>query len=230
MMMSMIKSSVGKKFLMGLTGLAFCGFLVEHLTGNFLLLVPDSAPYNKYAHFLTGFGELLYIAEFILLGAFVVHVATAISVTRKKKIARPIGYISKGNAGLPSQKSMASTSMIITGMILLVFVVVHLINFKFGAKYTVEIGHESVRDLYRLVHEKFGKGSYVIGYVAVMFMLGMHLRHGFWSAFQSLGMSNSKYTAMVRVLGIFISSCLGFGFLAIPVLIYIGTKIGFYRG
>ena len=119
--MSMLKSSVGKKFLMGLTGLAFCGFLVEHLTGNFLLLVPDSVPYNKYAHFLTGFGELLYIAEFILLGAFVVHVATAISVTRKKKIARPIGYISKGNAGLPSQKSMASTSMIITGMILLVF-------------------------------------------------------------------------------------------------------------
>ena len=230
MMVSMLKSSVGKKFLMGLTGLAFCGFLVEHLTGNFLLLVRNSEPYNKYAHFLTGFGELLYIAEFILLGAFVVHVATAISVTRKKKMARPISYVAKGNAGEPSRKSIASTSMIITGIILLVFVVVHLINFKFGAKYTVEIGHESVRDLYRLVHEKFGKESYVFGYVAVMFMLSMHLRHGFWSAFQSLGMSNPKYTAMVQALGIFISFFIGFGFLAIPILIYIGAKTGFYGG
>ena len=119
--------------------------------------------------------------------------------------------------------------MVVTGLVLLIFVIVHLKMFKFGpgveAEYVdvhlTEIHGEEVRDLYRLVEEKFSNVWTVIGYVAVMLLLGLHLRHGFWSAFQSLGIGYPRYAPLIYSVGIVFAIVMAVGFLLLPILIYL---------
>ena len=228
---SIVWSSVGKKFLTGITGLLLCVFILEHLSGNLLLLYNDSAPFNRYAHWLHGLGEVLIIVELGLAITFVIHIIMGISVAVRKADARPRGmrYHKTAGAGNPSRKSLSSVSMVVTGVVLLIFVIVHLKMFKFGpgveAEYVdvhlTEIHGEEVRDLYRLVEEKFSNVWTVIGYVAVMLLLGLHLRHGFWSAFQSLGVGHPRYAPLIYSVGIVFAIAMAVGFLLLPILIYL---------
>ena len=228
---SIVWSSVGKKFLTGITGLALCVFILEHLSGNLLLLYKDSEPFNRYAHWLHSLGEVLIVFELGLVAVFVIHIIMGISVAVRKTDARPraMRYYKTAGAGHPSRKSLSSVSMVITGLVLLVFVIVHLKMFKFGpgveAEYVdahlTEIHGEKVRDLYRLVEEEFSNIWTVIGYVAVMLLLGLHLRHGFWSAFQSLGIGYPRYTPLIYSVGIVFAIVMAVGFLLLPILIYI---------
>lgn len=218
-------STVGKKVFMALTGLAMVVFLVEHLTGNFLLLLTDPDPYNAYSHALISLGWLLVPAELILLGLLIVHMVAGIQVTLSKRRARPQRYQVYKTAGAPSRKTLASSTMIITGLILFLFLIVHLYTFKYGPGieqgYVTQLKGEAARDLYRLVQEKFQEPLYVIGYSLVMILLGFHLRHGFWSAFQSLGAVHPRYTPWIRGIGIAVAIVLGLGFLMLPVWIFL---------
>ena len=115
--------------------------------------------------------------------------------------------------------------MIISGVVLFVFLAVHLYTFKYGPGieqgYVTEIQGETARDLYRLVDEKFQDPIYVIGYTLVMLILGLHLRHGFWSAFQSLGIAHPRYSGLITTVGIIVSILLAVGFLAIPAWMFL---------
>jgi succinate dehydrogenase / fumarate reductase cytochrome b subunit len=219
-------SSVFKKFVMGLTGLALVGFTITHLTGNLLLYRKDGSYFNAYAEKLASFGALLYVAEAGLLAFFVFHAVTGIRLAFAGKAAKGSKYAVARSKGGNSKWGLASNNMAITGTILLVFLVWHILHFKYGPGvaqgYTTQIpGIEGeVRDLHRLVYEEFKEPFDAAAYSVVMIILAFHLRHGVWSALQSLGLTreNNSRTlyAILSALGIL----LGVGFLTIPVYIY----------
>lgn len=217
-------SSVGKKVLMAITGLGMIAFLVVHLAGNLTLLTGDSDRYNAYSHFLLGFGPLLYAFEIGLAALLLAHAAEGVVVWLDKKRARPDRYAENASAGGPSRMTLSSRTMFWTGLLVLLFTVVHLKTFKFGPGvehgYVATVRGEEVRDLYRLVVEKFQGPGYVAFYAISMVFLGLHLRHGFWSAFQSLGIHHRRLTSWIYGLGVALAVVVAAGYLAIPLWFY----------
>lgn len=211
-----LSTSTGSKILVALTGLAMVGFLAGHLAGNLLALVgPDI--YNDYSHALIS-NPLLIPVEIGLIAILLMHMATAVSVVLRGRRARPERYAVKQWAGGPSRKSLSSTSMIVTGLIVLGFLLLHLRTFKFGPWYTdPDTGY---RDLYRLLVEVFQNPAYVIFYVVCMVLVGMHLRHGLSSAFQSLGLMPRSWTGRILRMGATLAVIVAAGFSLIPVVIY----------
>lgn len=217
--------SIGRKVLTGITGLGLVTFVATHLIGNLTLLLGADA-YNRYADALERLlhGTFVYLADAGLLLFFGAHVVTAVSLYATRLRAREVGYAVRGNAGGPSQKGLASTTMLMSGAVLLGYLVVHLLHFKFGpgreAGYVTVVDGRPMRDLYRLVVEEFNKPVPAFGYMAVMGVLGMHLRHGFWSAFQSLGVGSARLTPLIRGAGIGVAALLAIGFLGLPLYIF----------
>ncbi len=210
---------------MGLTGLMLCGFIVIHLIGNITLLIPDKDPFNKYSHFLTQeLGTVIYLAELMLASVFIIHMTYAIIVTINNWRARPQGYAVVKNANHTSKKSLASTTMIYTGIVIIVFLIWHLMHFKFGEIiiYTTSDG-KVVRDLYVLVYQFYGNIINVILYIVVMILLGFHLSHGFWSAFQSLGLNGIRFTPIIFTAGSVFAVIMAIGFIFLPLWIYFVT-------
>jgi succinate dehydrogenase cytochrome b subunit len=216
-LLKFISSSVGTKILIGLTGLAFFGFLVIHLAGN-LLILTDPDGFNAYSEHLVR-NPLLPIAELGLLAIFVVHAYKAVATVIRNQHARPVSYEKKKWAGHTSRKSVASSTMIVTGTLILLFVVIHLAHFKFGTYYRDEL--HGYRDLARLVFETFVQPVWVIWYVVVMTLIGFHLRHGIGSAFQSLGLEHPRYNAWARAIGVVLAVLVAGGFALIPIWIYV---------
>jgi len=183
-------SSIGKKLLTGLTGVGLIAFVVAHVAGNLSLLVGGPA-FNAYAQKLHDLGALLIVAELGLVALFGLHALSAVTVWWDGRQARAERNTVVATKGPPSRQTWASRTMILTGGILLVFVVLHVIHFRFGPGvaqgYVTTVKGEQARDLYKLVVETFKQPVPVIAYMAVMLLLGFHLRHGVWSAFQSLG-------------------------------------------
>jgi len=209
-----LSSSIGRKVLMALTGLAMIGFLVAHLIGNLLIFSgPDM--FNGYSAKLIS-NPLIYVAEALLVVFFVSHFTAGLVVTWSNWGARPVAYQVKRRAGYTSHKSWASTTMIFSGLVLLVFVPLHLWQFKFGPEYEVA-GQPHVRDLYRLVIEFFHRPSAVVLYIVVLAIIGFHLWHAFESALESLGMN---YRPFIRRVGQFLAAVLTVGFILVPVLIF----------
>ncbi|MCF7798182.1 MAG: succinate dehydrogenase cytochrome b subunit [Lentisphaeria bacterium] len=218
------KSSVGKKYLMALTGLFWVLFLIIHLAGNLVLLSGHSDAYNKYSHFLLSLGELLYVLEFILLAFILLHIYSGITVAIGKLRARPQSYKVQKNLGGASRKTVSATTMIYSGLLLFIFLVVHISHFKYqvgvNGDYTTVIGGVEMHDFYRLVYDSFSYGWYVLFYEVIMILVFSHLRHGFWSGFQSLGVNHPRWSPFIDGLGIVIAVVVGFGFLVIPLYIY----------
>lgn len=225
------RSSVGKKLVSGLTGLLLCGFIIIHLAGNLLLLV-GAEPFNGYAHLLETLfhGAFVPIAEVGLVAVFLFHAFAGIQVALDRRKARPGHYQRVGNAGGPSHKTLASRSMIVTGLVLAVFVPVHVWMFKLGpgidAGYATTVNGEPFRDLYQLVVDWFQNPLVVAVYMAVMVLLGTHLRHGFWSAFQSLGANNPKYMPAIYAVGVAFAVIMALGFLILPMYLYLYAGAG----
>ncbi|MEN8445622.1 MAG: succinate dehydrogenase cytochrome b subunit [Cyanobacteria bacterium J06555_13] len=212
--LSLLQSSIGKKLLTGLTGLGMVAFVIFHMLGNLTLLA--SAPaYNQLAHTIDSWGPLLYLVEFILFGMVCLHAAIGISIYRGKRQARPVAYAEYESAGAPSRQSIASRTMIFSGALLGFFLVWHLATFKFGTVYRLPDSGD--RDLARLVFETFHQPIYTAGYVIILSFLGLHLRHGIWSALQSLGIATKPgVVAASAVLG----SAIALGFIGLPLAIY----------
>jgi len=219
------RSSIVKKMVTGVTGLALFIFVAVHLFENLLLLSNNPDLYNGWAHFLFSFGPLLYVIEAILLLFFVVHIGSALFVHAEKRRARPVPYRTVGAAGKPSRRTVSSQTMIYTGLVLLVFLVWHVLSFRFGPNvaqgYVTQLDGRPERDLYRLVVDFFSNLWNVVIYVGVMVFLGFHLRHGFWSAFQSLGLYHRRWTPIIYTTGLVVALALGVGFIFIPIWIYL---------
>lgn len=212
-------SSVGTKVLVALTGLGFAAFLVTHLAANLLVLV-DPHAYNAYSHTLIS-NPLIYLAEAALVVLFATHAYKGVTVTLRNRRARGRGYEVKKLAGHTSRKGLASSTMILTGVWLLLFVVIHLKTFKFGPWYETP---EGMRDLSRLVNEVYREPLHVVFYVLSMIVVGMHLSWGLSSAFQSMGLEHSRYNGAIRGAGLAIAIIMGLGFALIPVVIYLGGR------
>lgn len=245
-LLDVFRTSIGRKILTGITGLALVLFVILHMAGNLTYFSGDPGAYNLYADKLISLGPLLIMAEILLLAAFLLHAYLGVSIYLGKRRARRQGYRKYRTAGGNSKQTLSSRSMIFTGIVLLVFLVIHLNTFKFGPGIedgyfadahgvaveeldfgpdeTAVVGGEVVvRDLRRLVTEKFQHWYYAFGYVAVMVLLGLHLRHGVWSAFQSLGAMNPRLTPVVYSLGGVLAVLIALGFLVLPLYIFFST-------
>jgi len=219
---STLWSSVGKKVITGVTGFALIGFVVAHLVGNMTLFLGPGA-FNEYAHFLEtlGHGKAIYAMEAGLFVIFVFHIVSGITVSiADKRRAREQGYKYSKNAGGASKKSVSSLTMAYTGSIILIFVIAHIFLFKFNAGNPHEVDQHGVKNLYKVVVTVFKGPGFTIFTIVAMIMLGMHLRHGFWSAFQSLGWANDRYLPLLVGTALVFAIILAIGFILIPIYLY----------
>lgn len=194
---------------MALTGLSFCGFLILHLAGNLTVYISQDA-LVAYSVKLHSLGPLLTLAELGLLFLALVHVLTGIVLFYLNQTARPKKYAVKKNAG---GRTIGSATMPYTGVLLLIFIVIHLLNFHFADK--------TERNIFQIVAATFSNPGYVVMYVAAMIVAAIHVSHGLWSAFQSLGASHPKYTPLIKKAGILYSLLIAVGFGALPIYIAI---------
>lgn len=212
----LFSSSIGSKLLIALTGLGLFIFLIAHLSGNLLFFVSPQA-FNEYGHTLVN-NPLIYAIEAGLLAIFVLHIYKTVRLYLGAQQARPEKYVKKAGAGGPSRKTLASTTMIFTGLVILAFVVLHLRAFKFGAWYE---SAEGIRDLYRLQVEVFSNPGYVAFYMLSMVLIGFHLWHGVPSMAQSLGADYPRYTPRIIWIGRVLAVLIAGGFLILPLYTYL---------
>jgi len=201
-------TAVGKKLLMAVTGLSFCGFLAAHLAGN-LTLYSGADAFNSYAEHLHSLGPLLTVAELGLLALFVVHVLTGLVLFFQNLKARPQRYAVDRSAG---GRTLGSRTMPYTGVLILFFIIYHLMNFHFVDK--------SGTTIFAIVAGTFTSPVHMVLYIAAMVVVALHVSHGFWSLFQTLGANHPKYMPAIKVLGLLFALVVGVGFGFIPI--YVG--------
>lgn len=212
-LMKALCSSVGQKFLMGITGLLLCGFLVVHLGGNFFLFVGQDA-YNDYAHKLHSQEGLLKVAEAGLFGLFLLHILLAIVTGRQNRKARGrTDYLltesKQGPSPIPS--GGARSWMFATGAVVLGFLILHLVDFTWEARGDLEyVGKDPFMKARMILTNPVSAVFYSIGCI----VLGVHLSHGFASAFQSLGINHPKYNGMLRCLSLTFAWFIAIGFVS----------------
>lgn len=211
-----LSSSVGTKILIALTGLALLLYLVLHLVGNSLVFLGPGI-FNGYSEKLIS-NPLIVPIELGLLAIFVIHVYKTVTMWWANRQARPVSYYKKESAGGTSRKSIASTTMIYTGVLTFIFVVLHVKMFKYGTYYQVPSRTE--RDLYRLEMETFRNPVWVAFYIFSLVLIGSHLWHGFGSALESLGADDPRYTPKLLLLGKALAVLIAGGFIIIPLWVY----------
>lgn len=209
-------SSIGRKQLVAVTGLLLCGFLVSHLLGNFLLLMGADA-FNLYAYKLMSLGGLLYLAEVGLAVIFLLHLYLAIKLNIENVKARGgvKRYEKKKNTGRGS--TFMSLTMPYTGVVLLIFIILHINALKLGTHYEVLVDGTAMRDMYRTTIEYFQNVWNVVWYVFAMSCAALHTSHGFASAFQSMGWNHPKYYRKLEIAGYLYALFIGGGFAFLSV-------------
>lgn len=214
-----LTSSIGRKIIMAVTGLFLCSFLVVHLVGNLQLFKNDGgAAFNIYSHFM-GTNPLIRTLEIGLVLGFGFHIYEAIALTGKNKKARGgQGYVVNH---IEQNSPWASRNMGLLGTIILIFLLVHLYNFFYRARFgELDPDINNNADLYTLVVSSFHQLWYVVLYVLAQVALCYHLIHGFKSAFQSLGLTHRKYTPLVTYVGYAFAVLVCAGFAAMPLYFY----------
>jgi len=215
---SMFKSSLGKKLVMGITGLFLISFLLVHCFLNSLIFLNDGGEtFNLGAEFMSK-NWIIRAMEIVLFGGLLWHIIQAAILTRENKKARPLAYAVSN----PSANSKwYSRSMGLLGTILLIFLIIHLRHFWVVSRFTDEItsGRET---LFNEMKEVFSQLWVVILYCLAMVSLGYHLLHGFKSAFQTLGWNHVKYNSIIEKTGVIFSIVLPVLFAAMPIAIYMG--------
>ncbi|MBW2592496.1 MAG: succinate dehydrogenase cytochrome b subunit [Deltaproteobacteria bacterium] len=202
-----IGSSIGKKLMMALTGFCFIGFLTVHLAGN-LTVYGGADAFNSYSEHLHALGPLVTLAEWGLLTLALIHVLTGTTLFYQNVMARPVRYkISKRAGG----RTIGSATMPYTGFLVLAFAIFHLINFHFVDK--------TDTTTFQIVSHAFGNPIYIGIYITAMIVVAIHVSHGFWSAFQTLGANHPKYTPFIMGFGIAASVIFGIGFGFLPLYI-----------
>jgi succinate dehydrogenase / fumarate reductase cytochrome b subunit len=220
------KSTLGQKYLTSITGAGLVIFIIFHLISNLALLAPNSNIYNSLSNSLVALGGWLELAEVLLLGVVAIHILVALYLKFLSMRARPNSYASKKTKHGPSKLGFSSTGLLLSGTVIFVFLIIHVAQFKFGANisegYSVSIQGKLVRDLHRLVVETFRNNYWAAFYVGCMVFLGFHLRHGMWSLFQSLGVTNRRTTGPLYTFGSAFAVIIAVGFALIPLFITLG--------
>ncbi len=214
-----LSSSIGSKFLIAFTGLLLFLFLASHLAGNLLFILGPDA-FNHYSHSLIS-NPLIVVAEVGLLAIFALHIVKTVWMFAANRGARPERYAAHKwakNKNDRSRKSLSSTTMILTGTITLLFVVTHLVTFKYGPYYETA---EGIRDLYRLQLAVFSHPGYVAFYLLCMTVIGFHLWHGISSAAQSFGLDSPQWTPRIVWTGRLLTAVITAGFALLPVYTFI---------
>lgn len=202
-----ITSSIGKKLLMALTGLGFCLFLAVHLGGN-LTLFGGKEMFTSYVEHLHALGILITFAEIGLLGMAVIHVLTGLWLFYQNFRSRPVRYKYNKNAG---GRTIGSQTMPYTGVILLLFIIYHLLDFHFVDKTNTTT--------FQIVAGSFSNPLVTGFYIIAVVIAAIHVSHGFWSAFQTLGLNHPKYFPLIRAIAIIFSLAVGIGFGLIPIYV-----------
>jgi succinate dehydrogenase / fumarate reductase cytochrome b subunit len=213
-------SSVGRKWIVGLTGVALVGFVTGHMVGNLQIFLGQEA-INKYAAALQSLGELLWLIRFGLLAVVVAHIWFTIQLTRENRRARPVKYAVRGF----EKSTVASRTMIVSGLILLCFIIFHLLHFtahKVDPTYATWLDGKGRHDVHRMMIAGFknvwASGFYLLG----VFLLCQHMSHGIVSCAQTLGVKTNNLAsfwaklAPVWAWGVFV------GYAAIPVAVLAG--------
>jgi len=207
-------TSVGQKVLMALTGLALCGFLATHLSGNLLLFAGEEA-FNTYAENLHSMGALLKAAEVGLLATFLAHLGLAVSTTAMSRRARSRQYDEKeskqGVFALPG--GGASNWMLLTGLGIGAFLVLHLVDLKF--KMRPDLVYPTDGGAYATVNTVLSSPVSFAAYGVALILLGIHLSHGVRSALQSLGVSHSKWNKLIEIGSMLFAWAIALGFICV---------------
>ena len=206
---------VGKKVVMGVTGLIGVGFVILHSLGN-LLIFQGSTALNAYSHLLKSSAELLWGLRITLIVAVTLHVIAAIQLTRQSRAARPYGYIRHET----QVATVASRTMRWGGALLLVFIVFHILHFTRGA--IRPAGVFSREDVYTNVVTSFRIWWVALFYVVAMVALGFHLFHGAWSSMRSIGLSPPSPRPLHRRLSLAIAILVWAAFTSVPVAVFTG--------
>jgi succinate dehydrogenase / fumarate reductase cytochrome b subunit len=218
---SLWRSTIGKKYVMAITGLIWFGYLIVHLWGN--LKIYAGAPFlNEYGAWLRtvgepffGYSQLLWLVRIVLIPAFIVHVWAAIQLTARDRASRPRNYSMRKNL----ESTFASRTMIWGGLFILLFVIYHVLDFTFG---TVNPGFEE-GNIYRNVIASFRLWPVAVFYILAMIAVGLHLLHGIWSTFQTLGWNTASANRLIRNFATFAALALTIGNISIPVAVLIGV-------
>jgi succinate dehydrogenase / fumarate reductase cytochrome b subunit len=213
---SFLMSSIGKKYLMAITAIAWSLFIMLHMLGNLFIFVGEEA-YNKYSHALTS-NPVIYFVEFLLIVLLLTHAFTGTFLFIKNRSSKPKLYaVASVKAKSPS---FLSRTMIYSGLAVLAFILWHLITFKWGPMYFVNYNGIEMRDIYKLVVEKFHDPFYVAMYCFIMILIGMHLHHGIQSVFQTLGISHPRYNSFFKYFGYTYATVVSVGFFSQPLYVF----------
>lgn len=204
-------TSIGKKLLMAITGLGFCGFILGHLIGNTTIYIGPDA-FNAYAEHLHQYEPLIRVMEIGLLTLALIHVITGSILFFQNTGARPSRYAVNHRAG---GRTIGSATMPYTGFVVLLFVILHLFDFHFVDKTGTSI--------WNIVQNTFQNPVYIFIYTISMIIVAIHISHGFWSAFQTLGANHPKYISFIMVLGVVFSVAVGIVFGFIPIFMSISA-------
>ncbi len=207
-------SSIGKKALMALTGIILSAYVVAHLLGNMQIYM-GSALIDNYAKFLHTNNALLWTARVVLLAAVLVHAVSGIQLYMRKGTARPVDYHTKANI----QGSTASRTMLISGVVILLFVVYHVLHLTTG---TLHPDYEELKPFHN-VTVGFQQPIAAAIYIVAMIGVGFHLWHGLYSMFSSLGVSHPRYTPGIRKGAALVATLIALGNISVPVAVLTGV-------
>jgi succinate dehydrogenase / fumarate reductase cytochrome b subunit len=222
---NLYKSSVGKKFIMAATGLLLFGFVVAHLVGNLQVFLGPEA-INRYGHFLQSNMEIIWPARIGLLVLVALHIWSAVKLSAENKAARPQPYAKHEVVAA----SYASRTMLMSGLIILTFIIYHLLHFTVqtkainltGTDFTTLHDAEGRHDVFGMMVRGF-RNPYVTGfYILGMTLLFMHLSHGLSAMFQSLGWKSHSYAALIAKFAQVASWLIFLGYISIPIAILCG--------
>ncbi len=207
-----IQTSIGKKLLMAITGLGFIGFLFIHLVGNLTFYFGKDV-FLAYVEYLHSFEPVVVAVEIVLLILAAIHVITGVTLFLQNRRARPKRYkVNESGGG----RTIGSATMPYTGFLILLFVILHLQHFHF-----IDATNQTVFDA---AVSTFSLWYYTGIYIAAVIIVGLHIRHGFWSLFQTIGWNHDRYMPAIRTVGVLFAVAVAVGFGFIPV--YIGITAG----
>lgn len=228
-MAKLFTSSVGKKFVMAVTGGAMLLFVVGHMVGNLQFFLGAEA-LNRYGHFLQSNVELLWPVRLGLLAIVGLHVWSAISLSRANKAARPVQYAD----WQPNTASYASRTMLMSGLIIAMFIVYHLLHYTVmvkeinmtGQDFHTLVDAEGHHDIYTMIKIGFAQPLVSLFYIIAVGLLCLHLSHGVSAMFQSLGLKNQVYAPVIDKASKLIAFVLFLGYIAIPVYVLLTSNCG----
>ncbi len=214
------RTSIGGKAVVALTGLLLVGFVLAHVAGNLLIFLGQDA-LNGYAKKLTDMPVVLWSARAGLLAVLVVHMVTAARLVYQNHHARPVSYAVKNTV----QASIPSRTMLLSGLLMLAFIIYHLLHFTVGVTHPDHfhlIDSQGRHDVYSMVILGFQDPRVAVAYIVAMVLLGVHLSHGIPSLFQSLGIDHPTFTPCIHLYGPLVALVIVVGFIAIPVSVWLG--------